>query len=84
MNERWVKYKDIILNLSQIQGFRVERIRSSRSDGVQSSVYTDDLKPDKKKPWMLFAGHQGIEIFATKPEALKLAERIVKGDYDIR
>lgn len=84
MNERWIKYKDSIINIAQIQGFRVERIRSRGSDGAQAGVYTDDLKPDKKKPWMLFAGHQGIEVFATKPEALKLAERIVKGDYDVR
>lgn len=82
MNERWVKYRDNIINLSQIQGFRVDRIRS-RGDGG-AGTYTDDLKPDKKKPWMLFAGHQGIEVFATKPEALTLAERIIKGDYDMR
>lgn len=80
--ENWIKYKDNIINLAQIQGFSVEKIPSKR-DGGAVAAYTDDLKPDKQKPWMLMAGHQGIEVFKTKPEALKLAVDIVKGKYDI-
>lgn len=80
--ERWIRYKDNIINIAQVSSFDVRRMPTSK-DGMQG-MYSDDLKPTKSKPWMLFAGHHGIEVFQKKPEALELAERIVRGDYDIK
>lgn len=84
MNEHWIRYSDNILNIAQLSSFRVERWRKPpKSDGVQATQYTGDLEPNKAKPFMLWAGHEGIDTFKTKTEALKVAEDIIKGKYDI-
>lgn len=84
MNEHWIRYKDNIINIARIQGFRVERWRKPpKSDGVAGGVWTGDLSPSKDKPFMLWAGHEGIDTFKTKTEALNTAEQIIKGKYDI-
>lgn len=82
MNEHWVKYKDSILNLAVLPGFRITRWKQSRKgEGV---MYTGDLEPDKSKPHILWAGHEAIDSFASKAEALEVAEKMIRGDYDVK
>lgn len=84
MNEHWIKYKDNIINIARLSSFRVERWRKPPKDSQVSGVtYTGDLEPTKAKPYMLWAGHEGIDTFASKKEALQTAEAIIKGEYDI-
>lgn len=80
MNEHWVKYKDNILNLAVLPGFRVTKGSSRKGE----AMYTGDLEPDKSKPWILWAGHEAVDGFASKPEALKVAEKMIRGDYDVK
>ena len=66
-----------------IRGFRIEKWKPTKSG--ESVVYVGDLNPTKQKPWVLFADHhEGIDIFATKPEAIRTAEMIAAGKYDIK
>ncbi len=43
--EHWIKYKDSIINIAQLRGFRVERWRPPRKDEGISPSYAGDLKP---------------------------------------
>ena len=82
MDGRWFKYKDNIVNLEQIQSFRAERVTMSRGDAVAYGY--SDVKPTKQKPWVLYAGHQSLDCFKMKSEAMQVAEDIVKGKYDLK
>ena len=83
MNEHWIRYKDNIINIARLNSFRVERWRKRSKDEGMVSVYTGDLEPSKEKPYMLWAGHEGLDTFKTKTEAFKVATDIIKGVYDI-
>lgn len=76
--ERWFQYKNMILNIRQHRGFTVRKLRKD------AMAYCDPEVNTKGKPWVLYLDHTGIEAFKTKEEAMKLAEDIVTGKYDIK
>lgn len=83
MDERWAKYKDQLFNMSRVRSFRVDKIKKSGRDS--EVMYVGDLDVTKGKPWVLFIdGHQPLEAFKSKPEALKLAEDMINGKYDLK
>ena len=77
MEGRWFKYNSVIMNLNQISGFHARKLD-------QDMLSWSDAGATKAKPWLLEADHRGIAAFASKDEALKLAERIIDGAYDIK
>lgn len=80
--EHWARYKDHVLNMSQIRGFSVRRIDA---DEAQSSYYKD-MGASKQKKWLLYAEgiHPAIGAFASKDEAMRVAIDIVSGKYDLK
>ena len=80
--ERWVKYKDNLFNIAQARRFHTTRITFSKKDG-QDRIYYGDVEATKAKPWVLYADHEGIEVFKTKAEALQLAADLISGKYDV-
>ena len=80
--ERWAKYKDNLINVSQVSGFSVRRLDK---DAVTMPHYKD-MGASKSKKWLLFASsmHEALDAFTSKEDALRVAERIVKGDFDIK
>jgi len=77
MEERWFKYNNVIMNRSQIKSFNANKI-------AKDMMSWSNVGATKSKPWVLEADHQGIAAFASKEEALSLAERIIDGNYDIK
>lgn len=77
MEERWFKYKNSIMNLSRVNGFHVRKVD-------KDMMAYCDVGVSKMKKWMLSADHHGLDAFATKEEALRLAEAIISGKYDIK
>ena len=80
-NERWAKYNKI-MNISSIKGFRVEKWKPPGND--VGMMYTGDMKPTEKKPWVLFADHEPIAVFDSKAAATEVATDLIKGKYDIK
>ena len=77
MEGRWFKYNSVIMNLNQISGFHTRKLD-------KEMMSWSDAGATKAKPWLLEADHRGIAAFASKNEALALAERIIAGDYDLK
>ena len=78
MECRWFKYKSSIHNLTQSRGFNVRKLSK---DAV---MYESDLRASKTKKWVLYLDHMPIEQFKEKAEGLELAERIIRGDFDVK
>ena len=74
--ERWAKYKDNIINMTQASVFNVRR--------VSKDMLQYEISADKKKPWILSVEHTSLDAFASKPEAMGVAEDIIKGKHDIK
>ena len=82
--EHWIQYKDNYINIGQAQNIRVEKQSFAKSTGqAVEARYWGDAKPTKDKPWVLVIGHEGVGVFANKEEAMKVAEKMIKGDYDV-
>ena len=82
--ERWIKYKDMVINIRQHRVFTVRKFsKKSMEDGM---VYCDpevSKKVKAGKPWVLTLDHTSIDAFENKDAALNVAVDIVKGKYDI-
>ena len=83
-HSQWAKYKDFLLNVSEIKRFSIEKATFSKGrshDGI--GIYTGNLVVKKSKPWVLYADHEPIAAFTSDTAALKVAEDIVTGKYDV-
>lgn len=77
MEGRWFKYKNSVINLNKLTGFHARKVE-------KDMVAYCDVGVSKTKKWMLSADHHALDAFATKEDALKLAEAIISGKYDIK
>lgn len=77
MEGRWFKYKNSVMNLNRVTGFHARKVE-------KDMVAYCDVGVSKTKKWILSADHQALEACASKEDALKLAESIIAGRYDIK
>ena len=76
--DRWAKYRDNYINLSVTRNFNVRKLDK------EEVAWRKDVGAGKTKPWVLYADHTSIDAFPDKQSALKVAENIVKGHYDVK
>lgn len=77
MEGHWFKYKSNIVNRARVTVFRAHKVE-------KEMLSYSEVGATKAKPWVLSADYTGLDAFKTKEEALRLAERIVKGEFDIK
>ena len=75
--ERWIKYKNNIVNLGNIKTLRVHK---ADEDMLQ---WHKEVGASKTKKWILSADHDGLGAFESKDDAMNAAEDIVNGKYDM-
>ncbi len=78
MESNWFEYKGNIINLDNIEGFRVHKARK------EDIAYTDISTAKGKKLWILHAGYTALDSFSTKDEALRVARDIIAGKHKVK
>ena len=76
--EHWFEYKGNIINLDNIEGFRVHKARK------EDVAYTDISTQKGKNLWILHAGYTALDSFKTKDEALRVARDIIDGKHKVK
>ena len=79
---QWAKYKDMFLNVSEVRRFSIDKATFSKKSH-EVGIYSGNVDVSKKKPWVLYADHEPIGAFTSDTAALKVAEDIISGKYDV-
>lgn len=74
--DRWIKYKGQYINLGQARHIHVDRA----NEDMQS--WNKKTGASKKKPYILFVDHNGIDAFENRKMGENVVEDILKGKYD--
>lgn len=77
-HENWFEYKGNVLNLNNIEGFRVQKVQKA------DIAYTDISTQKGKKLWILHAGYTPLDSFKSKDEALQVARDIIAGKHKVK
>jgi len=73
----WFEYKGNIINLDNIEGFRIHKAR-------KSDVAHTDINCKDGKLWILHAGYTPLDSFKKKDEALRVARDILNGKHKVK
>lgn len=75
--EGWAEYKNNLINLNKLDGFRVHKVRK------EELAYTD-IPVSKQKPWILSAGYMHLDAFKEKDDALQAGRDIINGKHPVK
>lgn len=74
--ERWCKYKNQYINLGQARNIHVDRADK------EMQAWHEKIGASKKKPYILFIDHIGLDAFESRDVGMKVADDLIAGKYD--
>ena len=80
MEGRWFKYKNVVMNLGNVNSFEASKFTKDCVAYAQGR----EMQISKNKRWQLRVDHFFLDAFESKEDALQVAESIVKGKYDLK
>ena len=77
----WAKYKNSVMNLNRVTAFKVRKISKREAQGL---VVHSEVRIGKDEKWLLSADYMDLDAFKDKNAALRVAEDIVNGKYNVK